>query len=90
MGTLFSPDGLIYKLCNYIYIFFISNILWIVFSLPIFTIGASTTALFSVMSKLSNDEDVSVFKDFWKSFKLNFKQGTVIGIGLMLLFFILY
>jgi uncharacterized membrane protein YesL len=90
MGNLFSADGLLYKICNYLYVFFFANILWIIFSLPIFTIGASTTALFNVMGKLTHDEDVSVFRDFWNSYKLNFKQGIVIGSILTLLFFILY
>ncbi len=90
MGALFSADGVIYKACSYLSVFFFANILWIVFSLPIFTIGASTTALFNVMSKLTNDEDISVFKDFWKSYKLNFKQGSLIGIILIILFSVLY
>ena len=38
------------------------NILWIVTSLPIVTIGASTTAMYYTALKLHKDEDVTVWK----------------------------
>lgn len=56
----------------------ILNFLWIVFSIPLVTIGASTCAAFYVNLKLVDNEDCNVFKDFIKGFKTNFKQGTVL------------
>ena len=57
----------------------ICNIMFVIFSLPIFTIGASLSALSSCMQKLVTDmEDDLVAKDFWRAFKVNFKQATVI------------
>lgn len=54
------------------------NLLWIVCSLPVITAGASTTALFYCTLKLYKDGDVRVFHGFFKSFKQNFKQSTLI------------
>ena len=55
------------------------NILFVIFSAPIFTIGASLAALYSCMQKLAVDmEDDLVIRDFWKAFKINFKQATAI------------
>lgn len=55
------------------------NIMFVLFSIPIFTIGASATALYSCMQKLMEDkEDDLVARDFWRAFKVNFKQATVI------------
>lgn len=55
------------------------NIMFVLFSLPIFTIGASASALFSCMQKLIEDkEDDLVARDFWRAFKVNFVQATVI------------
>lgn len=54
------------------------TMLWIVFSLPIVTIGASTTALFYVAQKIVKDEEGTIIKQFWETFKTNFKQATVI------------
>lgn len=56
---------------------FILNILWLICSLPVITVGAATCAAFYVSLKIIDDEEVSIFKMFFKSFKMNFKQGTV-------------
>ena len=56
------------------------NLLWIVCSLPIITAGASTTALFYCTLKLHKDGDIRVIYDFFRSFKQNFKQSTLIWI----------
>lgn len=90
MGSFFRIDGPFYRFGNIIYYLLVYNILWVVFSLPIFTIGASTTALFYVMGKVVRDEDFSTFKDFWKSFRTNFKQSTIITLILGALYLILY
>ena len=52
------------------------NVLWMLCSLPVFTIGASTTALYSVTLKIADDTDSNVTKQFFKSFKENFAQAT--------------
>lgn len=53
------------------------NILFIVCSLPIFTIGASYAGMHSVIIKILRDKPVFVISDFKKGFKENFKQGTI-------------
>ena len=58
------------------------NLLWILCSLPIITAGASTTALFYCTLKLHKAGDIRVIHDFFKSFKQNFKQSTLIWIML--------
>ena len=65
------------------------NLLWFVCSIPIITIGASTTALYYASLKLVRDEDSHVGAQFFRSFRENFRQATVIwlimlGIGLFL------
>ena len=76
---------LLLKLCNACYL----NLLWFVCSIPIITIGASTTALYYASLKLVRDEDSHVGAQFFRSFRENFRQATVIwlimlGIGLFL------
>lgn len=53
------------------------NILWLICSLPIITIGASTTALIYSCMKLHKEEGYAT-KNFFCSFKENFRQSTVI------------
>lgn len=54
------------------------NVLWVVCSLPVVTIGASTTALYAVMLKIVVNEEGYIMKDFFRAFQRNFKQSTVI------------
>ena len=57
----------------------ICNLMFCLFSLPVFTIGASLTALYSCMQELVYEEekdDGLIFRDFWLAFKQNFKQAT--------------
>ncbi len=65
------------------------NILWFICSLPIFTIGASTTALYYASLKVIRDEESHAWQLFFHSFKENFKQATqlwliLLGAGLFL------
>ena len=74
------------KLVDYMWL----NILFIVCSLPLFTIGASTSAKYYVAMKFTRGEDTTVTRAFFKAFKQNFKQCTVINIGAIVIAIILY
>ena len=54
------------------------NVLWLICCLPIVTIGASTTALYYTSFKIAKDEGSYITTMFFRSFKQNFKQATVI------------
>ena len=53
------------------------NFLFVITSLPVFTLGASLTALFSAAMKLVRNEESYVSKDYFRAFKTNFRQATV-------------
>ena len=66
------------------------NVMWTACSLPVFTIGASTAALYSVTLKIADDSEINVTKQFLKAFRENFRQATriwliMLGAGLFLL-----
>ena len=63
---------------------FFLNILTIVFSIPLITIGAATTAAHYTALKIRREEG-HVWSCFWKSFKENLKQST--GIWLIFVVF---
>lgn len=77
--SLFDMNGpLMYNLGKLANIF-LCNVLFCLFSLPLFTIGASLAALFACMQAIwDEDEDDIMAKQFWHAFKQNFRQGTVI------------
>lgn len=56
------------------------NLLWILFSLPVVTIGAATCAAYYVGLKIVDNEQENVFQTFKKGFVTNLKQGTIIWI----------
>lgn len=65
------------------------NLLWFLCSIPIFTMGAATTALYYSCLKLIRDEEGHVSATFFRAFRENFKQATVLwlillGVGLFL------
>ena len=62
------------KICDMVFL----NVLWVICSIPIVTIGASTTALYTVMLKLVRNEEGYIFRSFFRAFKENFKQSTLI------------
>lgn len=69
--------------------FIILNLLWIFCSIPIITIGASTTALYTVMLKLVKNEEGYIVRGFFKAFKENFKQSTLIWLVFLVIGFML-
>lgn len=52
------------------------NICFIVSCIPIITIGAGMTAMYSVNLKMVCNEEAYVFKSYWKAFGENFRQAT--------------
>lgn len=53
------------------------SVLWLVFSLPIFTIGASSAALYAAVFYCLRRNEAGVWKHFWKAFRENFKRSTL-------------
>ena len=58
----------------------ILQLLWILCSLPVLTMGPATSALLSVTLKLAREESVSPVREFFTAFKTNFKQALVLGL----------
>ncbi|WP_045518418.1 YesL family protein [Neobacillus niacini] len=55
------------------------NILWLFFSLPIITFFPATTALFRIIRKRANGEEIPILKSFFHYFKKDFKKGVLFG-----------
>lgn len=86
----FSVDGPLYKFICKLWLTLKLNFFWILFSLPIITIGASTVAAYSVGMKIVRDEEGHIFRQFVKAFKSNFRQGTIAWILNVIVAFAIY
>lgn len=66
------------------------NVLFLLTCIPIFTIGAAVTALYSVTLKMTRKEEGYVVRGYFKAFARNFKQATAFWLIALLLCFLLY
>lgn len=60
----FNYDNPVWRFIGKLGDLILLNILWIVCSIPVFTIGASTTAVYYVTLKLARDEGDSTIRSF--------------------------
>lgn len=84
LAGFFNYDNPVWRFIGKFWDVFLLSILWFICSIPIFTIGASTTAMYYVTLKLVRDEDGYTIRSFFKSFRENFKQATVIWLIFLL------
>lgn len=60
-----------------------TNLLFLLFSLPVITIPASYTALSRVTAMIVRNEPVSVWEDFFGAFRSNFVSSLAVGLATM-------
>ncbi len=80
MRDIFSRDSMLMKVLGKIFDIGYLSIIFVVFCIPIFTIGASLTALYYTTVKVVRRERGYVFQEFWRSFKLNFGSATILWV----------
>jgi len=89
MSNFFSMDNGLFsfigKACDVIVLSFI----WMIFCIPIITIGPASTAMYYATVKVIRRERGYLFREFLKSFRLNFKRGAAVGVILTLAYVIL-
>lgn len=83
MGRFFDLDSPLMSMLSKLADLIILNILVLICSIPIFTIGASMTALHYVLLKMVRNEEGYIIRSFFKSFKENFRQATIIWLILL-------
>lgn len=90
MNRFFNMDNKFFVFMGRIADLIILNLLCIICCIPIITAGASITAMYYVTMKMVRNEESYIVKSFFKSFKQNFKQATIIHIILLVTAIMLY
>lgn len=90
MGGIFSLDNPLMQGINKVIDCIFLSILWVIFSLPLITLGASTSALYYTANKTIRNGRGYVWQQFWKGFKSSFKQGTLLWLLFGFIALILY
>lgn len=86
---MFNYDNKVFEFINRVVDTMFAALLWVVFSIPVITIGASTTAFYETVHKVLRQNKGYIFRTFWNTFIGNFKRSTIvwlIQLGLSLFF----
>ena len=81
---MFSPDSKFMEILGRITDLILLNILFLLTCLPIFTMGAAATALYTMCFRFMREEYRSIVKPYFQAFRDNFRQSTLIWLLLLL------
>lgn len=90
MNNIFNYDNGFFRAVNKMVDGLWASVLWLLFSIPIITFGASTTAFYYTVHKSLRGNRGYIWRCFWNSFKSNFKQTTKIWLLMMVIFAFLF
>lgn len=83
MGRFFDLDSPLMKFLNKMTDLLVLNLIVILLCIPVITAGAAFTAMHFVVLRMVRGEEGYITKDFFRSFKLNFKQATAIWLMIL-------
>lgn len=80
MKSIFSHEGVLFRFAERLGNLILLNLLYLLFCIPIVTIGPATAALHYVTLKYAANEEDRVWAPFIHSFRQNLKQGILVGL----------
>ena len=86
MENFFSLDGKFFRFINKFTSLIALNFLFIITSLPIFTIGVSFYALYQTNLKLSQNTESYIARTYFFFWRKNLKQNILLWLPVMILF----
>lgn len=87
---MFKLDSPFMNFLNKVCDIMILNFLVLVCSLPIITLGAAVTSGYYISYKMVKNEEGYIVKGFFKAFKENFRQSTIIWMIMLLVGLLIY
>ena len=90
MERFFNIDNPIWKFIGNIADMFLLSVLWYICLITIIPAGCGTSAVYYVTLKITTDLEGQTLTQFFKSFKENFKQSTIIWIPSLLIMVFLF
>ena len=80
-----NQDSILNILLNQIGDMVVANLLFILFSLPIITIGPALCGLYTIFFQKESKAEISIFQEFVKGFRKNLKDGIIFFLGILVL-----
>ena len=90
MRRLFDMENPLWQGLGVIADMVVLNLLTLLGSIPVVTMGAALTAMNDVVIRIVRQEEGSIFRGFWRAFRQNLKKGVPSGILILLAAGILY
>lgn len=90
MSHIFDMDNPFFSIVNKMIDYIFVSLLWLIFSIPIITIGVSTTALYYTTNKVIRNGRGEILPEFWGCFRSCFKQSTYFWILFLGAFSLIY
>lgn len=85
MSRFFDMESPLFRGLSRLADIMILNVVFLICCVPVVTIGASLTAMSYVALKMKDEEEGYIIRSFFRSFKLNFKQATLIWLLMLFL-----
>lgn len=90
MAGFFNADNKLWSSVSSAVDAVLLNIMWLFTCIPIFTVGAATTAFYYTTHKVIRNQRSGIWKEYWASFKGNFKLATKIWLIFVAIFVVFY
>ena len=80
MGRIFNPDNFLWRWGAKVADYVILSCLWILCSIPVVTIGASTIALFDAAARCVHGNEGGTYRRFFRTFRQELGRGIALTI----------
>ena len=81
--SLFDPNSAFFRGMERVWTLVVLNVLWVLCSLPVVTIGPSTAALYQVLGKVIQGEDSHTARKFFAAWRENFKCALLVWLPML-------
>lgn len=88
--NFFNENNIIFVALNKIGDIILANLLFILCSIPLVTIGPSLTALYHCMLRTVNGNNNGTVKTFFRAFRQSFRQSLIVWLGLVVVGLLLF
>lgn len=77
MNDFFDLDAPLFRFLTRVADMVILSLLWLIGSLPLFTLGISSTALYYAVNKSLIEDRGTVSEEFFRAYRRSFRQATL-------------
>ena len=77
---LFRYDSAFWSVTGRLFDLFLLNLLWVLTSIPLVTMGASSASLYSVTMQMARCEEASILRSYFEAFRKTWKTATAVGL----------